>query len=169
MISTSLILAGLGVLALLAVVDALRSGGSSTLAETVPTAPSLTAEQEVVTAPNLNPGQAIERVGNTWARLFAAGPLSAACEYETQPLCERIACERVGGFKIRNCTPPTSAFRNSFFGATVHDIEIQGHRAAARFSNGEVAMLFGDGGTWSIHKLGGKAGPQGLRVARSDT
>ena len=55
MISTSLILAGLGVLALLAVVDALRSGGSSTLAETVPTTPRLSAEQEVVTAPNLNP------------------------------------------------------------------------------------------------------------------
>ena len=158
MISTSLVLAGLGVLALLAIVDALRSGGSSTLAETVPTAPSLSAQQEVVTAPNLNPEQAIERVGNTWAPLFAAGPLSAACEYETQPLCERIACELVGGFEIRNCTPPTAAFRDSFFGATVQDIEIQGHRAAARFSNGEVVVLFGDGGAWSIHRLDGNAG-----------
>jgi hypothetical protein len=104
--------------------------------------------------------QEIERDGNAWAVRFAAGPLSAACEYETQPLCERIACQRVRGIKIRNCTRPTSAFRNSFFGATVQDIEIKGNppRAAARFSNGEVVELYGDGGSWAIAELGGKAG-----------
>jgi hypothetical protein len=59
---------------------------------------------------------------------------------------------------MRNCTPPTSAFRNSFFGATVQAVEIRGQRAAARFSNGEVVELYGDGGTWSIHRLGRNAG-----------
>jgi hypothetical protein len=97
--------------------------------------------------------QEIERVGNTWAPLFAAGQIDD-CSYMTQPLCERIACERVGGVRIRNCTPPTSAFRNSFFGATVQEVVVDGGRAAASFSNGEVVELHGDAGTWSIHRLG---------------
>ena len=75
-----------------------------------------------------------------------------------QPLCERFACERVGGVKITNCKPPTSAFRNSFFGATVQEVKIKAYRAAARFSNGEVVELFGDGGTWMIEKVGWNAG-----------
>ncbi|MGH2992132.1 MAG: inorganic diphosphatase [Solirubrobacterales bacterium] len=57
-----------------------------------------------------------------------------------QPLCERIACERISG-PIRNCTPPSSAFRKSFEGATVQDIAIKGDQAAARFSNGEAVEL----------------------------
>jgi hypothetical protein len=136
----------------------------------VPTAPSVSTKQEAVTVPRLTPEQEIERIGNTWAPLFAAGPLPRACRYETQPLCERIACQRVGGFELRDCTQPTSAFRNSFFGATVQDVEIRGHRAAARFSNGEMVELFGDGGTWSIHRLGGNAGRRffELRDARPD-
>jgi hypothetical protein len=109
-------------------------------------------------AAGLSAKREIERIGNAWAPLFAAGPLAAACRHETQPLCERIACQRVGGFEMRNCTPPTSAFRNSFFGATVQAVEIRGQRAAARFSNGEVVELYGDGGTWSIHRLGRNAG-----------
>jgi hypothetical protein len=56
----------------------------------------------------------------------------------TQPLCERIACERVGGLRIRNCTRPTSVFRRSFKNAIVLDIAFKRRRAAARFSNGEV-------------------------------
>jgi hypothetical protein len=164
-ILTSLIVAGIGVLGTLAVADALRSGRSpSTSATSTSTTPSVSTEEEeeeeeeeAVTAAN-DSSEEIEQIGNKWALLFAAGPLSAACEYETQPLCERIACVRVGGIKIRNCTRPTSAFRNSFFGATVLDIEIKGHRAAARFSNGAVIELYGDAGTWLIHKLGGNAG-----------
>jgi hypothetical protein len=152
------VVASLGALVVLAGVDALRSEGPSTVAEAVPTVPGVSTKQEAVTVPRLTPEQEIERVGNTWAPIFAAGPLPRACRYETQPLCERIACQRVGGSEIRDCTPPTSAFRNSFFGATVQDVEIRGHRAAARFSNGEMVELFGDGGTWSIHRIGGNAG-----------
>jgi hypothetical protein len=50
------------------------------------------------------------------------------------------------------------AFRRSFEDATVVDIVIKGHRAAARFSNGEVVRFWGDGGTWLVHKIGEDAG-----------
>jgi hypothetical protein len=156
---TTLTVTGIGVLGALAVADALRSARSpSTSATSTSTTPSISTEEEAVTVANESSEEEIERIGNAWAIRFAAGPLPAACRYETQPLCERIACQRVGGGKIRKCTRPTSAFRNSFFGATVQDIEIRGHRAAARFSNGVVIELYGDAGTWSIHKLGGRAG-----------
>jgi hypothetical protein len=168
---TSLIVAGIGVLGKLAIADALRSGGSSATSatpasattslsvqqEVVPT-PIPSVEQEVVVPSDFTQKQEIELIGNEWALLFAAGPLGAACRYETQPLCERTVCERVGGVKIKNCKPPTSGLRNSFFGATVQDIEIRGHRAAARFSNGELIEFWGDGGTWMIDKLGDNAG-----------
>lgn len=76
----------------------------------------------------------------------------------TQPLCERIACVRVGGVKIRNCTPPTSVFRRSFEEAIVLDIAFKRSRAAARFSNGEVVEFEGVGDTWWMRKLGANAG-----------
>jgi hypothetical protein len=170
-ILTSLVAAVVGLIAVLAVADAVRSGSSSTSTSAAPTstdvstvqkvstASTLSTEQEVAFPPDgLTQEQRIEWIGNRWAVLFAAGPLPAACRYETQPLCERLACERVGGGEIRNCMPPTSAFRNSFFGATVQEVEIRSSRAAARFSNGVVVELFGDGGTWSIRSLGGNAG-----------
>ena len=158
-IVTSVVVAAVGVLGAVAVADALRSGqASSTPTRPETTVPSLSTEKEVVTVPSLTPRQEIERIGNEWGLLFAAGPLSAACKYETQPLCERIACVRIGGIKIRNCTRPTSALRNSFFGALVQQVEIKGHRAAARFSNGVLVEFWGDGGTWLIDKLGGNAG-----------
>jgi hypothetical protein len=155
-ILTLLVVAGIGVLGALAVVDALRSEpSSSTSATSAPTTPSASAEDE----------QQIELIGNQWAPLFAAGRTPGCSLGEglivlTQPLCERIACERVGGIKVRNCTPPTSAFRNSFAEATVQDIEIKGNppRAAARFSNGEVIELIEWGSSWAIAELGGNAG-----------
>lgn len=81
----------------------------------------------------------------------------------TQPACQRVvACERVGPMpsarRIPNCTLPSSKFRKSFEDATVRDIAVKAHRAAARFSNGEIVELFGDGGTWLIVKVGGNAG-----------
>jgi hypothetical protein len=98
--------------------------------------------------------QEIEQIGNEWASLFASD--LQTCQDMSQPLCERIACERAGGIKIRNCTPPTRAFRRSFEGATVEDIVIKGGRAAARFSNGEVVMIVFASApdTWFVHKLG---------------
>jgi type IV secretory pathway VirB10-like protein len=104
--------------------------------------------------------QQIERNGNAWARAFATGRprRDQSCRYQTQPLCERNACVRVGGFKIRNCSPPTRAFRHSFLNATVEEIVIKGNRAAARFSNGEVVEFDGAGDTWWVHRLGRNAG-----------
>jgi len=100
--------------------------------------------------------QEIERIGNWWASVFAS--FSHTCVHMSQPLCERVACERVGGFKIRNCTPPTRTFRRSFEDATVEDIVIGGNRAAARFSNGEVIELRRIADRWWIEKFGTKAG-----------
>jgi hypothetical protein len=76
----------------------------------------------------------------------------------TQPLCERIACERPGHLKIRNCTPPTTVYRRSFGKARLEEIAIKGERVAARFSNGELITLVGVvGGNWLVHKFGGQA------------
>jgi hypothetical protein len=107
--------------------------------------------------------QRIARTANKWARLFAASDFSASCEYMAQPACEREACVRPGPEPIPNCTRPSPAFRLSFAGAKVEDVEIKGDRAAARFSNGEAVELervSGDdmGGVWLIHKWGRNAG-----------
>jgi hypothetical protein len=103
-----------------------------------------------------DPEWEMERIANGWARAFAADGRS--CYHMTQPLCERIGCERVGGFKIPNCTPPTTAYRRSFGKARLEEIAIKGKRVAARFSNGELITLIGVvGGDWLVHKLGGQA------------
>ena len=75
----------------------------------------------------------------------------------TQPLCERIACERAGGFKIPNCTPPATAYRRSFGKARLEEIAIKGERVAARFSNGELidARRGRRRPDWLVHKVGG--------------
>lgn len=101
--------------------------------------------------------QQIERIGNQWASVFAS--FSRTCgQHMSQPSCEQVACERVGGFKIENCTPPTRAFRRSFEDATVEEIVIAGNRAAAKFSNGEVIELRRIVDRWWIEKLGTNAG-----------
>ena len=138
-------------IAAFAVADGLRSGRSSSTE-----APS-TEPAESVT-PRLSRRQEVERVGNRWAALFA--DRRDDCYHVIQPLCERIACRRVGHgqVRIRNCTRPTASFRRSFEGATVSDVAFEGIRAAARFSNGEVIELRGDRGTWWIWKLGANGG-----------
>ena len=154
---TVVVLAAVSVLAGLAIADALRSGQRSSTplaASGTITSPS---QPPVPEAPGPTAKQEIERIGNSWAPLFAAEN-AQSCRYMTQPVCERIACERVGGVKIRNCTPPTAAFRKSFEAATLEETAIRGHRAAARFSNGEVVEFYGDAGTWHIKKVGGNAG-----------
>jgi hypothetical protein len=100
----------------------------------------------------------IERIGNRWAQRFGSG--NSCFGHMSQPLCERIDCAHVGGVRIKNCTPLTAAFQESFEEATVQDIVIRGYRAAAMFSNGEVITLHGDTGTWWIEKLGGNAARQ---------
>jgi hypothetical protein len=107
-----------------------------------------------------DPEWAMERIANRWARVFASTRSWARCSgHMTQPLCERIACESLGGFKIPNCTPPTTAYRRSFGKVRVEEIAIRGERVAARFSNGELITLVGVvGGDWLVHKVGGNAG-----------
>jgi hypothetical protein len=129
----------------------------------------------------LSPEQEIERIGNTWAPLFAAAPYHKSCEewdelhpyrevaakYMAQPACEWTDCQRISG-PIENCTPLSLRIQKSFADATVQDVVTKGrHRAAARFSNG-VVVAFGAGWgkkqldkrapTWLIVKIGGNAG-----------
>jgi hypothetical protein len=107
--------------------------------------------------------QQIERDGNKWARLFAAGG-GAACRYMTQPGCARIKCERGPNRpNLKTCTRPSARYRKSFADATVQDIAIRGHRAGARFSNGEGVDLswvngYAVGGVWWVGDVGGNAG-----------
>lgn len=154
---TSLVVAAVGVLAVLAVADALRSRPSTPNTAQQTTTRPRPPKLPVTYRPDLTPKQEIKRIGNSWGRLFAAADREA-CRYMGQPACERVVCERVGSRPIPNCTLPSSKFRRSFEDATVQAVVIKGHRAAARFSNGELVEFYGDGGTWSIYKLGGNAG-----------
>ena len=107
------------------------------------------------TEARLSPEQKIEQTGNKWAPAFAAGFHFARM---TQLALERITCKRIGG-PIRNCTPPSSAFRKSFQHATVQETAIKGDKAAARFSNGEtIELVHVSGRGWLIHRIGGNAG-----------
>jgi hypothetical protein len=149
-----------------AAVDALRSSESETAEPTTTAAienESSPTASTPASGPSLSAEQEIERAGNKWARLFAGGDRRWAapgtCTYMTQPGCERISCEHVGGRRpIENCTPPSWQFRKSFTDATVVDIVIRGRRGAARFSNGETVEFFDVGEAWWIHDVGGDAG-----------
>ncbi|MGH3374995.1 MAG: hypothetical protein ACRDP6_09670 [Actinoallomurus sp.] len=116
---------------------------------------------DITTEATPSPEQQVERAGNKWAPLFATNDAST-CRYMTQPACEREECERVGTGPIKNCTPPSAAYRGSFKEATVQDIAIKGDTAAAKFSNGEVVELVQGVGpaAWGISKFGGNAGRQ---------
>jgi hypothetical protein len=137
-----------GLVAAVAVVDSLRSGRPTSAQ------PDASAPDRVRTIPPLSTEQEIQQIGNQWALLFAAGD-EGSCTFMGQPLCERIDCERVGARKIENCTPPSAAFRRSFEDARVEKVVVKGARVSARFSNGEVIEFHGDGGRWSIVKIGG--------------
>jgi hypothetical protein len=117
----------------------------------------------------------ITEVGNAWARLFAED-YSAACDFMYgQPLCEKFF-GRVG-------QPPEvgrpSEFQETFANATVESVEVRDakqiearggrpfelHRAAAKFSNGEVVVFIeetdaprSDWGKWFVNRVGGSAG-----------
>ena len=160
---TWLLVGGVAALFVIAGVDALRSSES----ETVETRPTTSIENEAnpdastsATGPRLSAKQEIERVGNTWAPLFAGGDRRWAapgtCTYMTPPACERISCERQR--RTGNCTPASWQFRRSFADATVVDIVIRGRQAGARFSNGETVEFFDVGEAWWIDKVGGDAG-----------
>jgi hypothetical protein len=98
------------------------------------------------------PEQEIERIGNKWARLFAAG--RTCNRFMAQPACEWLVCKRVGGGSIKDCTPLSSEVQRSFAGAVVEDVAIKGQRAAARFSNGEAVRFSGFGADWGVLRVG---------------
>ena len=92
--------------------------------------------------PELSNAERIEQMGNDWAPRFAeAGPVT--CRYMGQPACELANCERVPNRPIENCSLPSTAFRQSFADATVKRVVIDGHHAAAEFSNGESVEFEG--------------------------
>jgi hypothetical protein len=132
-------------------------------------------DEDSTTEATLSPEQKIEQTVDKWAPLFAAAADRAACRYQTQPLCERVDCERVATGPIKNCTPPSSEFRKSFEDATVQDVAIKGDQAGAKLSNGETVELFHrsgnlqagveEAGGWLIHKLGGNAGREFIEAA----
>jgi hypothetical protein len=105
----------------------------------------------------ISPEQVIERTGNRWARLFAAG--QTCNRFMHQPACESIVCKHAGGAAIEDCTPVSSEVQRSFGGAVVEDIVIRGEWAAARFSNGVTVRLEekSAGASWWIARVG--AGP----------
>jgi hypothetical protein len=101
----------------------------------------------------------IVRVGNAWATAFAAsGPMSCVLDM-TRTACERVICQSVDG-PLENCSPLPRVVKSSFRGATVRDVVVNGRRAAARFSNGQV-VEFVDGGPhspWQVHGVGVRVG-----------
>ena len=123
---TLLVVAAVGILVALAIGDALRSGRSSSARPTAPPtttglAPSLTTGHVTVIGPSTKQGvvqpgpaakQQIERNGNAWARAFATGRprRDQSCRYQTQPLCEQNACERVGEVSCRAARRPHGRF-----------------------------------------------------------
>jgi hypothetical protein len=137
-------------LALFAGLDAIRSlGDDPPPAEASQTEPATTTQAAT-------DAEEIERKAGAWANFFASPPYGQACVLMTQPLCERIAaCDRAGRTRSEICA---GAFWRSFEDARVVDIVIKGHRAAARFSNGEVVRFSGDERTWLAHKVGENAG-----------
>jgi hypothetical protein len=151
-----LLVAGVSVLAALAIADTLRSGEGSS-ASTASTATESGSSTSATNPPRLSADEEIERIGNSWASLVARGNASS-CFWMTQPACERIECVGVGDSELPNCIPLTRAFIRSFEGATVQEIMIRGHRAAARFSNGEMVEFWGDAATWLVSEVGGNAG-----------
>ena len=102
------------------------------------------------------PESRVERIGNEWARLFAASDPAACERYMTQPACEQVDCIRVGGQRVEHCTPVSAAFRRSFRGARVQNVHVDGTNAGVAFSNGRTASLVRvEAGVWWIAKFWG--------------
>jgi len=131
-----LVVATLGVLAALAVVDALRSNPApSAAATTPPTKTRLGSPTNTTLFAFGSRKGAIEDIGNTWAAPYARGD-PEACRYMDHRLCT---------------LKPLTKFRASFEGATVRRILFpKNYLGIATFSNGVDVEFFGDGGTWTI-------------------
>jgi hypothetical protein len=148
---TWVIVGAVAVIVVFAGLDVLRSAGD----EPTPSAANETAVTTTRTEPDRSITQEIERKGNSWARLFGAG--RTCNQFMVQPACEQVACERVSGELIENCTRVSSKVQRSFAAAEVQDVVIRGTWAAARFSNGETVLFREVGikrGSWAIVGVG---------------
>jgi hypothetical protein len=141
------IVGALAVIVVFAGLDVLRSAGDE---PTPSAAASATAVTTTRTEPDRSTAREVERTGNSWARLFGAG--RTCNQFMVQPACERVACERLSGELIENCTRVSPKVQRSFAAAGVQDIVIRGIWAAARFSNGETVLFreVGISGSWAI-------------------
>jgi hypothetical protein len=148
-------LLALGVLGLNACGGGDDDEGTVTEATVSPeTTTEATVPPETTTVAKLPPvnKQQLTRVANRWASRFA---VKACTPIMGQPVCVRLDCARHLGDPIENCTPVSAAFQRSFADATVEDIALKGiavigkpvaapvHRAAVKFSNGEVVVFSG--------------------------
>jgi hypothetical protein len=121
-----------------------RAGVSSRLAITARLASEALTEADPGKNARLSNEERIEQNGNEWAALFAEGGFKPGLwRYMGQPAGERLGCERVGHRPIKNCTPPSAKYRESFADATVERVVIEGHHATAEFSNGESVEFDG--------------------------
>ena len=85
--------------------------------------------------------------------LFAeGGSAPSPCRYMGQPACERMACQRVGHPEpIKNCTPVSAEFRESFADATVERVRCRRTTTpTAEFSNGESVEFDDKDSVWFI-------------------
>ena len=110
---TWVIVGAVAVIVVFASLDALLSARD----EPTPSAVTATAVTTTRTEPDRRTTQEIERTGNSWARLFGAG--RRCNRFMVQPACERVACERVSGELIENCTRVSSEVQRSFAAAEV--------------------------------------------------
>ena len=177
-LSTRLIVAAVLMIAALAAADALRpASGSSSRVDTHATIQIAREDQPRRSEKNAGRGTGqwspyglpdasvaavslddeVEVTGRLWASSFGSRD-GVDCSYMTKPLCERVTCEHVGGYRPKACRPVGWAFRKSFKDARVGDVAIEGDRAAIKFSNGRVVELFRKRGSWWVGKLGPHAG-----------
>lgn len=147
---TWVIVGAVAVIAVFAGLDVLRSPGD----DPTPSAMSATAVTTTRTEPDRSTAQEIERISDNWAQLFGGG--RTCNQFMIQPACERVACERVSGELIENCTRVSCEVQRSFAAAEVEDVVIRGRWAAARFSNGETVLFreIGMSGGWAIVGVG---------------
>ena len=96
----------------------------------------------------------ITRRGNEWAPLFAEGgtrPRPVATWGSRRA--SGWAANAWANEPIKNCTPVSAEFRESFADATVERVVVDGHHATAEFSNGESVEFDGqkaDGGDRTV-------------------
>lgn len=87
----------------------------------------------------------ITEIGDSWAHSFA-DPASNACAYMLEELCDEYIYERTAQ-GVLGTLPEWQA---SFKDARVEEVEVDGDRATARFSNGREVGFERVDGLWMV-------------------